>query len=137
MCAVAALALRTAMLRGVGGVLLVSHDWHTRALLRAQLIEEGCPVMAFESLADAERELKHRGAFEPRLLILDLAGGERAPSEIAQLSAWAGSVPVWLLATRSLGAETALEGRGFEAVIFRPFGIKELVERIKQRLGAS
>jgi DNA-binding response OmpR family regulator len=127
------------MLSGVGGVLLVSRDWRTRALLRAQLIEEGCPVMAFESVADAEEELQ-RSAFEPGLLIAEIAepaGGEPAASEVAQVSAWTRRVPVWVLATHSLGTESALEGRGFEAVIFRPFGIKELVERVKQRLGAS
>jgi DNA-binding response OmpR family regulator len=120
----------------VGGVLLVSRDWHTRALLRAQLIEEGCPVMAFESLKDVEQELR-RSAFEPALLIADLASGGRAASEIEQLSAWTRRLPVWVLATHSLGIDDELEGRGFEAVIFRPVGIEELVERIKQRLGAS
>jgi DNA-binding response OmpR family regulator len=125
------------MLSGVGGVLLVSRDRRTRALLRAQLIEESCPVMAFESVADAEEELQ-RSAFEPGLLIADLSGGEPAASDaVAQLSTWTRRIAVWVLATHSLGTESALEGRGFEAVIFRPFGIKELVERVKQRLGAS
>ena len=91
-------------------------------------------MMAFEYLEDAEKELQ-RSPFEPELLIADLAGSKPA-SELNQLSAWTRRLPVWVLAAHGLGVEDQLEGRGFEAVIFRPFGIKELVDRIKHRLGA-
>ena len=117
------------------GVVLVSRDWQFRALLRAQLIEEGWSVRAFESIRDLEKEPRG-GAFTAGLIIADLSGGEEA-GELEQLSAWTRRVPVWVLATRSLGAASALDDRGFETVVFRPVGITELVERIKQRLGAS
>lgn len=124
------------MLDGVAGVLLVSPDWRTRALLRAQLIEEGCAVIALESLEDAESELPRSG-FEPTLLIAELADDEPAASQIDRLAAWTGRVAVWVLATCTSGIEDQLRSHRFEEVIFRPFGIKELVDRIKQRLGAS
>ena len=120
--------------QAVGGLLLVSGDWRTRALLRAQLIEEGYPVRAFESLDHAQDELG-KGAFKPTLVIAELADGEPAGSDaLARLSAWTRKVPVWVLASRSVDADSALEKCGFEKVIYRPFGIKELVEQIKDRL---
>jgi DNA-binding response OmpR family regulator len=119
----------------VTGVVLVSRDWQFRALLRAQLIEEGCRVRAFESIRDLEEELKGT-AFEPGLIVADLSGGEEA-GELEQLSAWSRRVPVWAIAGHGLDIERQLEDRGFEAVILRPIGIEELVERVKQRLAAS
>jgi len=39
------------------GVLIISRDWQTRALLRAQLIEDGCDVRAFVSPDQAKAAL--------------------------------------------------------------------------------
>lgn len=113
-------------------MVLVSRDWQTRALLRAQLLEEGCLVRAYETLQDAGAELR---AFDlhRRMLMAELSRDEWQ-SELQQLSELAGRLPVWILASRSDVDETALEGRGFETILFRPVDMSDLVRRVKQRL---
>jgi hypothetical protein len=101
-------------------VVLVSGDWQTRALLRAQLLEEGCSVHAFESLGDAAPAFA--GLARPLLVIAELSGDE-LPAELTQLSALAVGRPVWVLAKHSEVDEATLRGRGFEAAFFRPVHI--------------
>jgi hypothetical protein len=113
-------------------VVLVSRDWQTRALLRAQLIEEGSSVRAYESLRDAAPALKS-SLFRPSLLVAELSGDE-SPPELDQLLALAVRLPVWVLASRSDVAEATLKGRAFEAVLFRPIDLSDLVRRVKRRL---
>ena len=48
------------------GVLIISRDWQSRALLRAQLIEDGVDVRAYTSAAEA-------GAWVPALVLADLS----------------------------------------------------------------
>jgi DNA-binding response OmpR family regulator len=129
---VVTLSGRPVMLSYVPGVLLVARDWRTRALLRAQLIEEGLAVKAFESIWDATGALGERSE-ELGLVVVELLGRESA-EEIEQLSAWAARVPVWVIASRSLAGEAWLEKCGFEAVVFRPIDVGDLVERIKRRI---
>jgi DNA-binding response OmpR family regulator len=117
---------------GQAGLVLVSRDWQTRALLRAQLLEEGCSVHAYESLQDAAAELK-AGALQPRMLIAELSGRDWR-SELEQLSELAARLPVWVLASHSDVDETILKWRGFETVLFRPVDMGDLVRRAKRRL---
>lgn len=113
-------------------VVLVSRDWQTRALLRAQLLEEGLRVRAYESLTDATPELT-RNSFKPSMLIIELSGNE-SPLELEQLSALAAPLTVWVLASHSDVDEASLKERGFEKVLFRPLDMRELVEDVKRRL---
>jgi len=109
--------------------------------LRAQLLEEGCSVRAYQSLRDALGVLA-RGAtgastgcaFKPGLLIVDFSEGG-GPGEMKQLSLIARRVPVWVIAAHSRSPESDLKNRGFERVLFRPVDMRELVESIKRRLG--
>jgi DNA-binding response OmpR family regulator len=112
--------------------MLVSSDWRTRALLRAQLLEEGCSVRAYELLRDAFRAIG-RTPFPPSLLIAELSGDDSA-NEMDQLSALARLLPVWVLASHSDVNEAVLGGRGFEMILFRPIGMSDLVDRVKSRL---
>jgi DNA-binding response OmpR family regulator len=113
-------------------VMLVSRDWQTRALLRAQLLEEGYSVRAYELLSDVFRALG-RAPLWPSLLIAELSGDESA-DELQQLSAVARRLPVWVLASHSDVNEAVLGGRGFEMILFRPIGLSDLVDRVKLRL---
>jgi len=123
------------------GVVIVSRDWQSRAPLRAQMIEEGCAVRAYESLRDAAVVLagavgtRTTRGFKPGLLIADLSD-DGGPKEIDQFSRVARRLPVWVIASRSSTNETALSDRGFERVFFRPVDVRELVESIKQRVGS-
>jgi hypothetical protein len=111
--------------------------------LRAQLIEEGCSVRAYESLRDATgvlalgaaRARSGRG-FQPALLIVDFFEDGSA-EEVDRLSRLARRLPVWVIAAHSRAQESDLSNRGFERVLFRPVDVRDLVERIKRRVGSA
>jgi hypothetical protein len=115
----------------MGPMVLIGRDWSTRALLRAQLLEEGVEVKAYDSLKDAVL------AFDlslPALLVADLTASDDPEAEIRDLASWVKSVPTWIIASRSSGVVAHLEGRGFERIFFRPVDMGELVSFVKQRL---
>ena len=120
----------------VAQVLLIGKDWKTRALLRAQLLEEGVDTAAYESLPEALEASIGEGE-TPALLIADVGESADPTAEIAQLAHWAKRIPIWVIARRTVADESQFEGRGFEAVLFRPIDVGKLVERIKQRVRPS
>jgi DNA-binding NtrC family response regulator len=112
-------------------LLLVGKEWTARALLRAQLLEEGVEVEAHESLEDAYKALAPP---LPALLVADLTASDDSEADIRNLATWAKRVPTWIIASRSSGVAEAVEGYGFERIFFRPVDVGELVGLIKQRL---
>ncbi len=116
-------------------VLLVGKDWQARALLRAQLIEEGLEVEAHETVRDALQSLAVTDLM-PGLFIADVTASDDATEEIDQLANWTRQFPIWIIASRSVIMDRTLKGRGFEIILFRPIDISELVEQIKRRLAA-
>jgi CheY-like chemotaxis protein len=117
----------------MGLVVVVGKDWQARALLRAQLIEEGVEVEAYETVRAALATLEGSELL-PAMLVVDLFASDDPAADIDQLAAWTSQIPTWIIASRSLIAEKRLKGRGFEVILFRPVDMGELVEQIKQRL---
>jgi DNA-binding NtrC family response regulator len=113
--------------------MVVGKDWTARALLRAQLIEEGLDVEAHEAVADALQSLGP-GPILPALLIADLSASDDPAADAHRLAAWTPRIPVWIIASRATIVGKALKGRGFETILFRPVDMKELVDQVKQRL---
>lgn len=114
-------------------VFLVGKDWKARALLRAQLIEEGLEVEAYETVTTALESVEVREIL-PALLIADLSSSDDPSAEVEQLASWTKQIPVWIIASRNLIVDKSLKGCGFEVILFRPVDVGELVEQIKQRL---
>ena len=114
-------------------ILISGKEWTARALLRAQLIEEGFDVEAFEDAQEVVR-LLWTSQTMPSLLIADLFESEAPATDAVLLASWAKLVPIWILAGHG-SIETALaEGQGFERVLFRPLDVGRLVQEIKDRL---
>ncbi len=113
-------------------VLLVGNDWKFRALLRAQLIEEGMDVEAHETVSDAIQNLAASGVL-PGLFVADLSSSTDPAGDTEELAKWAPSVPVWIIASQGL---RNLEGRGFEMILHRPLDVGQLIIAIKRRIGA-
>jgi len=112
-------------------VVLVWKEWNTRVLLRAQLIEEGVEVEAYESIEDA---LKALLPSLPALLLVDLTASNDPGADLHNLASWMARVPTWIIASRSSRVGADLKERGFDRVFFRPVDVGELVGLIKQRL---
>lgn len=119
----------------MAAILIAGKDWTARALLRAQLIEEGFDVEAYEAVGDAVKHLLSSRAM-PSLLIVDLFDSENPTEDIAVLSQWVMLLPVWILAGHGTAWAEALEVRGFEKVLYRPLDVGRLVQEIKGRLAA-
>ncbi len=114
-------------------VLLIGKEWKARALLRAQLIEEGLEVEAHESVSDALQSLQ-ASPMLPALLIADLAASDDPSTESDQLRAWTARIPIWIIASHTMIMGKSLQGRGFELILYRPVDMQELVNQIKRRL---
>ncbi len=112
-------------------LVLAGKDWKTRALLRAQLLEEGVEVEAYESVEDALQALVPP---LPALLLADLTASEDPGSDIYHLAKWVTRVPTWIIASRSLQVAAGLERHGFERVFLRPLDVGELVSLMKRRM---
>lgn len=117
----------------VAQVLLAGKDWQARALLRAQLIEEGASVDAYETVDDALAQLEWSFVL-PALLIADISASDRPSADVERLRIWAKRIPIWIIASHTLSVEGGLEEHGFETLLFRPVDMGKLVEQIKQRL---
>ena len=66
-------------------ILLVGEDWRTRALLRAQLIEEGLDVEAHESVGAALGDSEDASLL-PLLLVADVSASGNPARELDQLA---------------------------------------------------
>lgn len=114
-------------------ITLAGKDWQARALLRAQLLEEGFGVDAHQSIPEALAALEP-GANLPDLFIADVSASDQPSADVEALSAWCPKVPIWIIASRTYIVERGLRGHGFEMILLRPVDVNELVAQIKQRL---
>jgi DNA-binding NtrC family response regulator len=114
-------------------VLLVGKDWQARALLRAQLMEEGVRVEAYETVNEALAQLEWCFPL-PALLIADISASDSPRADVERLTTWAKRLPIWIIASHTLSVEGGLEGHGFETLLFRPVDMGKLVQQIQQRL---
>ena len=114
-------------------VLLAGKDWQARALLRAQLIEEGVSVEAYETVEEALAQLAWYPAL-PALLIAEFSASDNPSADVESLTLWASRLPIWIIASRTSIVKGGLEGRGFETILFRPVDMGRLVAQIHQRL---
>ncbi len=107
-------------------VLVVGRDWKFRALLRAQLLEEGYAPLGFETLEEAVAPLG-LGA-EPAALVFDTT--DALPGSFpAQLTALAERLPVVVVAAA---------GEAFDAgaarVLRRPLRIEDVMAELRALL---
>ena len=113
-------------------ILITGKGWQARALLRAQLLEEGFEVEACENIPQALATLGP-GTNLPGLLIADISASDDPSADVEALSVWSRKVPIWIIASRTYIIEKGLRGHGFGMVLLRPVDVGELVDQIKRR----
>ncbi len=114
-------------------ILIAGKHWTSRALLRAQLIEEGFDVEAYEDVKGGVNRLWGSRDM-PALLVVDLFESEGPMEDIATLAHWAKLLPIWIISGHGTSGAATLAGQGFERVLFRPLDMGKLVQEIKVRL---
>ncbi len=122
----------------MSGILIISGDWQSRTLLRAQLIEDKCDVRAFTSPQEAKGALAPPAAYQPALVLADLSSFGREEVETLDdlVRGLPAGVPLWIIASRGGPDEgwiELLKGPHLEKALFRPADAGELVEQIKAR----
>ncbi len=103
---------------------VVGRDWRFRALLRAQLREEGWDALGFETLDAALQEIT-RSAPAPVAVVFDTAGASAI--EVQRLPELRGRLPVLVLAD----AGETLPAAGLR-VLRRPVSVRELAAAVKK-----
>jgi hypothetical protein len=125
----------------VGKIFLIAADWQCRALVRAQLLEEGFKVRPWPSLQAALQDLATSGE-QAHLTILDTKDLDLETGATADLLRLMGETPLILcgdaLSRSSLDKLVARratldrEGLPPVSVLLRPFRVGDLMEAVRR-----
>ena len=123
---------------GTGGqgeaVLVVMRPWDKRALLRAQLREDGVLALAVPTLQEGMEWLLDE-AVSPRLILYDTSAQEDAHSDLRRLAELSAALTVLVIAS---GAEAPLvHSLGLGEPLLRPVTIGEVSTRVRSLLASG
>ena len=114
-------------------ILLVAQAWKLRAMVRAQLLEEGFEVRAWPSLDLALAHLA-RGGGQPQATILDLQGLDPEASAILDLWQLTGRAPLILCGGLLSQSLLSQEGLPPVTVLLRPFRVADVIAEVRRHL---
>jgi DNA-binding response OmpR family regulator len=120
----------------VNEIILVAKEWKTRALIMAQLSEEGYEVMALRTIEEAMM-LLCQGVVRPCLIILDTMGQNLRESILADLRTLAGDTPILVCTGPFDLAQFDFVEAGFTDLLIRPFAVKDVVDKVNKMLAAE
>lgn len=115
----------------MNAIILVAKEWKTRALIMAQLAEEGYKVMALQTIEEAVM-LLCRGIARPGLIILDTAGQSLKEPILTDLQTLAGGAPILICTGPFDLAQFDFEKAGFTHVLVRPFTVGDVVSAVRK-----
>ena len=112
-------------------VVLLAAEWKTRALIRAQLIEEGFEVVATDTWPLMRRHL--RPGARPRLAVVDVKGLDDAERVLRDLAVLMKPDRVLVLTATATVPLAEFSRLGFR-VVRRPVTIAAVVSAVKEAL---
>jgi DNA-binding response OmpR family regulator len=112
-------------------VLVVGAEWPTRALLRAQLLEDGFNTLAADAWPPPREFLA--GVTRPRLVVVDLRGLTDPQTVVREARLWVGAEHVLVIASMATLSPDVLRQSGVH-VIERPASIRHIVSRARSIL---
>ena len=107
-------------------VLLAGGEWRPRALVLAQLEEEGYDVTAVETWDEAELLLRKK-AVRPAVLIFDLDGESHPEAALTTASKLMDPRRIVILTLAGGLTADAVRAHGFLHVLSRPYSVKDVV----------
>lgn len=116
--------------------MLVVPKWQERALVSAQLQEEGYRVKSFHDLEAAAAYLCHAPSV-PDLVVLDLKGIAYSPEKLKAFRLLIGEIPLVLCTSPYSRDPEAEKVLGPAQVLVRPFAVKDVVEAVKKLVPPS
>jgi len=112
-------------------ILLAAADWQFRALVRAQLIEEGYEVTAVPGIEHALFLLIRR-RIRPDLVIVDTVGQSVTPEHLADLRRLLDDTPALICTGVYQRGAFDFTALGFPHILVRPFRVGEVVRAVRQ-----
>jgi DNA-binding response OmpR family regulator len=112
-------------------VVLLGTEWKARALLRAQLIEEGFDVVATNTWAMMRRHL--RPGIKPRLAVVDVKGLDEPEQVLRDLTVLMKPDRVLVATAAATMAPSVIAALGFR-VLCRPITIAAIVDAVRDML---
>ena len=112
-------------------IVLLAPEWQPRALVRAQLIEEGFEVVATRSWPMMRRHL--RPGSKPRLAIVDLRDLPEPESVLRDLHVLMKPDRVLILSAIGTIPPADIKRLGYR-VVARPFIIEDLIRTVRQMI---
>jgi len=103
--------------------------WPSRALIRAQLIEDGFEVVAVDTWVEMRRQL--RPGHKPRAAILDLKDLENPSAVLSDLSLLMRPERVLVIAASGAVPLAEIERLGFR-VVSRPVVVADIVKQVSE-----
>ena len=119
---------------GAADVVLLATEWQPRALIRAQLIEQGLDVIATDTWAMMRRQL--RPGMKPRLAIVDLKELPEPLNVLNDLRVLMKPGRVLVLTATATVSPSVVEQLGFR-VVARPITIDRVVDAAGRALQQS
>jgi len=110
-------------------IVLLGVEWRPRALLRAQLLEEGFEVVATDTWRAARRHL--RPGMKPDLMIVDLHRLPEPERVLADLNVLMKPDRVLVLSAMGALSDEEIQRFGFH-VVKRPIAIERIVDVVKR-----
>lgn len=104
-------------------ILLIGREWRSRALARAQLLEDGFDVIAVESWREAGPILRSKS--RPLVVVFDLAGEPRPAAILKTLRRLISGDRVLVLTAAGALRSDEIRQLGFQEVLARPFSVGE------------
>jgi len=118
----------------VDEIVLIAKEWKTRALIMAQLSEEGYQVVSLRTVEEAIMLLSRRMT-SPRLIILDTTDQGLRESILADLRALAGDAPILVCTGPFDLAQFDFDEAGFTNLLIRPFTVGGVVIAVREVIG--
>lgn len=115
-------------------VVLLGAEWKTRALIRAQLIEEGFEVVATDTWSMMRRYL--RPGLKPRLAVVDLKDLDEPGRVLRDLAVLMKPERVLVLAATATVPPSEISRLGFH-VLRRPLTVAMIVAKVARTLSPS
>jgi DNA-binding response OmpR family regulator len=115
-------------------IVLLTANWPQRALLRAQLVEEGYEVIATDNWATARTYVE--ALVKPRLVIVDLQDIPEVDVMLDELHAHMRPERVLVLTALWTKSTAEMQARGFHA-LGRPAAVRDVVRTVAALLNAG
>ncbi len=110
-------------------LLLAGGEWRPRALVLAQLLEEGYDVTAVETWDEAELLLRKR-ALRPDVVVFDLAEEPQPEAALATLARLLAPGRSIVLTAATTLPGTTVRSLGFDRVLVRPYSVADVVRAV-------